>query len=132
MTSETIINGAYRAASLILANGGGTFVSGSYRQADHTYGYYVSVAGYERTVELTGCTTKDHALIRAELANYDDALFGYGRAGWGKFIGTWVYEGKLYFDISEHVKTAADAWTLARDRAQLAYWDIAENRTIEL
>jgi hypothetical protein len=128
--NTTQVDGAYALATSVLRDGGGTFAPWSYRKADHTKGYYVALGGYEQTYPLTGCETKDHAMIRREAELFANTWFGYGRAGWRRFIGTWVFDGTFYLDITEHVDSETEAITKARFGSQLAIWDIVANQEI--
>lgn len=49
-----------------------------------------------------------------------------------KYIGGWVHKGKLYLDISTHVKDRDEAEQFARDHNQLAIWDNANKIEIKI
>ena len=45
-------------------------------------------------------------------------------------IGTWVDEGRIYFDIVEYVDNEQDAVALCIERGEKAYFDILEQKSI--
>jgi len=45
-------------------------------------------------------------------------------------IGTWVDEGRIYFDIVEYVENEQDAVALCVERGEKAYFDILEQKSI--
>jgi len=47
-------------------------------------------------------------------------------------IGTWVEEGRVYFDIVQHVKDEQDAIDMCIERGEKAYFDIFKNKSVYL
>lgn len=45
-------------------------------------------------------------------------------------IGTWVDEGRIYFDIVQHVENEQDAIDMCIERGEKAYFDILEQKSI--
>jgi len=45
-------------------------------------------------------------------------------------IGTWVDEGRIYFDIVEYVENEQDAVAMCVERDEKAYFDILEQKSI--
>jgi len=45
-------------------------------------------------------------------------------------IGTWVDEGKIFFDIVQHVKDEQDAVAMCIERGEKAYFDILAQKSI--
>jgi len=45
-------------------------------------------------------------------------------------IGTWVDEGRIYFDIVEYVENEQDAVALCVERGEKAYFDILAQKSI--
>lgn len=50
----------------------------------------------------------------------------------GNYLGTWRDGGKVYIDISQRVPTRAKALVLARDRNELAVYDVKRGVSIDL
>ena len=47
-------------------------------------------------------------------------------------IGTWVEEGRVYFDIVQHVKDEQDAIDMCIERGEKAYFDILNQKSVYL
>jgi len=45
-------------------------------------------------------------------------------------IGTWVDEGRIYFDIVEYVENEQDAVAMCIERGEKAYFDILAQKSI--
>jgi len=45
-------------------------------------------------------------------------------------IGTWVDEGRIYFDIVEYVENEQDAVAMCVERDEKAYFDILEQKSV--
>ena len=45
-------------------------------------------------------------------------------------IGTWVEDGRVYFDIVEHVENEQDAIDMCIERGEKAYFDILAQKSI--
>lgn len=90
-------------------------------------GFMVSLLGYERKIKLEENTIKktleEYQKIRKELIkqNYKNV-----------YIGMWVENGEIFFDISILIKDYAKALELGKNNKQLAIYNIEENKTIYL
>jgi hypothetical protein len=47
------------------------------------------------------------------------------------YLGAWVYQGRVYLDVSQHVRDRATAVRLGQQRDQLAVYDLAANAAID-
>ena len=45
-------------------------------------------------------------------------------------IGTWIDEGRIYFDIVQHVENEQDAVALCVERNEKAYFDILNQKSV--
>tara|TARA_R100001460_G_C3509454_1_gene171320 strand:- start:155 stop:484 length:330 start_codon:yes stop_codon:yes gene_type:complete len=45
-------------------------------------------------------------------------------------IGTWIDEGRVYFDIVQHVENEQDAVALCVERNEKAYFDILNQKSV--
>lgn len=103
----------------IKVNGGGTFTS-TLDSANLTSGFMVSYEQYEQVVSLETAHTTE---IKG-IASIAKSLNAY--------VGTWLNDGKIYLDISTHVKNLNDAITLGKQNNQLAIYDIKNDTVINL
>lgn len=53
-------------------------------------------------------------------------------SSYGKFLGTWIDGDDLYIELSEYVPNKEIAMNLARERGELAIFDIANGESIYL
>jgi hypothetical protein len=118
--------GAIRGVTLAretYANGGVTLdlASPTMAIASHTHGYYVSGLQKALTFDLKGSDTRNYQ--RALGAAYA-ATQGLG------LMGTWVDQGVVYAEASEWYADYETAILVAKDREQLAIWDIAAKESV--
>ena len=81
---------------------------------------------------LTEATTRFSELFNIYLHKIDDGLpFTDVRNEYRTLgIGTWVDEGRIYFDIVEYVENEEDAVALCIERGEKAYFDILAQKSI--
>lgn len=107
------------------ANGGVTLdlSSPTMAIADHTYGYYV--AGLHKPVTF--------ALKGSDTRNYQRALgVAYAATQGLGLMGTWEHAGMVYAEASEWHADYETAMLIAKERGQLAIWDVAAKQDITL
>lgn len=124
----TVHNHSATFAYAVLDNGGATLVPYSYRPADMTDGYMVSLAGREAVYQLSGDEATDFRLITDATTQYVERHDFQPR----QFVGLWTDDGRLYVDTSVHVASRAEAVQLAQDNHQLALWDIAAQAEVRM
>lgn len=89
--------------------------------ANHSHGYYVA--------QLDGSTT--FPLAGADTRNYQFAIGAAWRASNGSgLMGTWVHEGTVHTAPTEWFYSLKQAILVARQRGELAVWDIAKSQNI--
>lgn len=105
------------------ANGGVTLdlSSPTMAIANHSHGYYVAGLQKPLTFDLKGSDTRNYQ--RALGAAYA-ATDGLG------LMGTWVDQGVVYAEASEWYADYETAILVAKDRKELAIWDIASKESI--
>ena len=96
----------------IIANGGAT-LNAQGLAVDYKTGFQVS----RRDVLVVPVRKLRWAMLRAL----------YER---GAFVGVWVYEGKAYVDISEHIQGKAHAVAVGGERGQISIWDWAKKTCV--
>lgn len=104
----------------IMTNGGATWYPG--KDAPET-GYMVSQFGNELKIKIadfTPSTVATYQAVHAPVMAHND------------FYGAWVYEGYVYLDVSRQYLSRSQAHTMAQVNAQLAYWDVARQVSIDL
>lgn len=91
-------------------------------------GFMVSLMGYERKIKLEENeikkTLEEYQKIRKELIKKENFKNVY--------IGMWLENGYIYFDISTLIKDYSKALELGKNNKQLAIYNIEENKTIYL
>lgn len=80
-------------------------------------GYFVAADNTEKTHSLTKGTT-----IRAVIKNFIVENWGLLKEA-NKVLGLWIFDGKIYLDISTLYASKTDSLTAARVANQLAIWD---------
>ena len=91
-------------------------------------GYAVAVSKvFERVIPLDGDARNLQALFNGHLTE-----LRFAAASRGAYIGAWVFEGKLYLDLSEVVQNKAKAVDLGLKRGQLGIFDFENQVTIDL
>lgn len=102
-------------------NGGGTFDPDTLHPVERTEGYQIALHPDEfdvKPIDLDKVTAKS-------LTEQLDKLKGKADN-----IGTWIDDGKLYFEPSVYVKDRAEAETLGKKNNQKAIWDWAAKDVI--
>lgn len=95
-----------------LANGGGTFppVADGYMVGGVASGVIADMPKFE--------------MMLGEFVQDNEAVLVTAH------LGTWIHEGKVYIDVSERIGNREDAMRLARERGELAVYDIGTGTTI--
>ena len=104
----------------VIQNGGASYnlITGEFNPNE---GYMVSIYGHETVSEYV----PEAKNIQYALANYikDKAhILMAGVTDSEYFVGAWVSNDKLYFDISVKTEYSRDAYKLAEENKQLAYF----------
>jgi hypothetical protein len=86
-------------------------------------GYMVSRDGSEKVIPVSSLTADDVAAFRSK---YRTALTNPNT-----YLGAWVYEGKVFLDVSDHLQDKAEAIQLAYKNHQLAIFDLAAMDSID-
>ena len=105
------------------ANGGCTLdlASPTMALASHNSGYYVAGLQKPHTFDLKGSDTR----------NYQYALgMAYAATQGLGLMGTWVDNGIVYAEASEWYADYETAILVAKDRKELAIWDVANKASI--
>ena len=86
-------------------------------------GYVVSAEGAEQIIPLDKFT-------KAKVAQYiDNNIEALNR---GFHLGTWVDEGKVYFDLSIVYHSLGSAWAACKINKQVAFYYIDEDKVIKV
>lgn len=102
-------------------------MGGYTHELKHTNGYLVSLPNYECKVSASECTDKHWAKhfikVRAELSTKNE-----------KYLGAWFNpeDDHFYFDLSQWVKTKAEALALGKERNQLSVYEVETGNCIWL
>jgi hypothetical protein len=106
----------------ILKRGGATLTK-RLKSARHRKGYYVSKQGGE-AIALSEANTL--AYIKSVILKSAKALPA------NAYLGLWEHNGTFYIDVTYHFKDLAQAMLYGILNKQIAIYDIAKNRSIEL
>lgn len=101
----------------LLKNGGLT-LKGDLTGANNTSGYYVSLIGYEKIIQLEE--------LEETIQEYQKKLLK------NEFIGLWIDDNKIYIDISKHYTDKKRAIESGIKNKQIAIYDILNNNSIYL
>lgn len=107
---------ATRVAVRTVRNGGCTIdpVTGS----TPTTGYALAVPGFEQVTEPGFWDLAD---IVADYVRDNRSQL----APFGRYLGTWEHDGRLYLDVVQVVTDRDDALALAESRGELAIYDLS-------
>lgn len=96
----------------------------------HTNGYYVSAPDREKTfpVWIVNPNLFIEDVIRTLYPSDEDYQYPDRYC----YIGFWVYDEKLYCDMSTRVDTWEGAIALAVENKQLSFWDISRQCVVIL
>ncbi len=50
----------------------------------------------------------------------------------GLYLGTWVDDDTVYFDVVQRISSKGEALDLAQRRGELAIWDVARSREVRV
>jgi hypothetical protein len=105
------------------ANGGVTLdlSSPTMAIATHTHGYYVSGLHKPHMFNLADSDTRDYQFALGMAYAATDGL---------GLMGTWVESGVVYAEASEWFEDYEMAILVAKEREQLAVWDVANKVSI--
>lgn len=102
-------------------NQGATLTS-KLKNAPHKIGFYVSFYGYEKILNIT-----DTKAIKETLKAYKKLSKRINA-----YIGLWIEEDKIYFDLSQYIYTESAAYSVAVAERQKAFYNILENKCVYL
>ena len=105
------------------ANGGVTLdlSSPTMAVATHTSGYYVAGLHKPHMFDLADSDTRDYQFALGMAYAATDGL---------GLMGTWVESGVVYAEASEWYTSRTTAMAVARDRREMAIWDVANKVNI--
>lgn len=106
----------------IICQGGAT-LDRDLQPIDTQEGYMVSYFETEKTFDLNGIDYKEISnLILKRQADLKD----------NEYLGFWVYQGKLYIDISILINNLKQAKQVGINNNQLSIYDLKNNKSIEI
>jgi len=85
---------------------------------------------YERTSREINHYAKFKELWQKYDLQLDDYTSNLYKAGMG--IGTWIHEGKIYFDLVQHMYNLDVATDIAKGRGEIAIYDCKNQKDILL
>ena len=137
MTQENDIRLAY--INTLLDGGYTRLLEGT---ENPTIGYIVGGVTEDSTMELHAVATnmayvevgKQYAEFKKLWHKYEMLLHQHtdGKYGAGMGIGTWVHDGKIYFDLVQHIHDLDVATKVAKERGEIAIYDCANQKEILL
>lgn len=101
-----------------------TLKNGGYTDVEYKNGYMVSLYGLETQVPLGEAYTKNTMKL---LRQYRKLAKRYGGS-----LGLWIEKGTLFIDVSINIVNKAEAIKVGIDNKQLAIYDIAKDKAINL
>jgi hypothetical protein len=51
---------------------------------------------------------------------------------YGLYVGTWTHSHMVWMDVSDNIMTMREALNVARDRGELAVWDVVNGKEIPI
>lgn len=108
----------------ILTNGGATYNIGTGEFNPKT-GYMVSLKGHERVFKLPLTVDEIEEHVKQFILDFSTCL-----ANENNYFGAWLFENKLYLDVSKKVNTGIEAYKLCIKNDQLAYFDNYTRQTV--
>jgi hypothetical protein len=105
----------------VLKNNGATYDPRNENIFDKTSGFMVSIPGYEQKLYLDDVDVETFGATLASL--YPSS---------SEYIGIWINEGIMYFDISEHIEDLEEAILCGIKNEQIAIWNIHRSESILL
>lgn len=117
----------------IRENGGASY-NFSNGEFNPTNGYFVSIVGMEKVIDIKNVIdcwevfiVKGRKILKEYIAENLEMLDKEN-----VFLGAWIHEGKLYLDCSQKIDSLSDAVTKGMQRDQLAIFDAAKGKEITL
>lgn len=89
-----------------------------------TSGYLVGGAGTEHVIGSDQFTPDS---VQAFINQNRAQLFSKGF-----YLGTWIEDGRVYLDVSEHHDSYENAYALGQSRSEKAIWDIARKTSVHI
>jgi hypothetical protein len=140
MTKENDIRLAYIST---LLDGGYTVIANAEPIINPKSGYVVGGGALARTIPMLQETmdVDAHALldgiIKYNYAEFEELWLkytNYVEENWceGMGVGTWIHEGKIYFDVVELFDDIKGASFHGRHRGEIALWDCKNQKEITL
>lgn len=96
-----------------LEAGGATFYADTLQMVHHDAGFYIGGAASTVVIPESEFTLETLSLAISDVS---------GRT---RYIGTWIHAGSVYVDAVTYLRDAKQALELARQRGELAVYDIA-------
>ena len=106
----------------VLNNGGAT-LGADFKPIENKRGYCVSLAGFETRLNVSNPSAK-------MLFEYYLIIYAERARKVGAFVGLWLDNGILYFDLSRVYSDKKKALKEGALNAQLAIYDIARQQSI--
>ena len=106
----------------IIKNGGATLTT-DLQEVNFNDGFYVSLYGYEKTIDLNNIVE-----IWETLKEYQKIVKTFKKA----FIGLWCYKNNLYIDITKHYTDKTKAKKEGLKNKQLSIYDVKNKKDVFL
>lgn len=112
----------------IIKKGGTTInLNGQNKHKSPKKGYMVSIQGKEQTYKIN----EPMWFLQARLLTYIGKHAGL-LASKNIYLGLWVDDGVIYFDLSMRIKDKDEAISMGKRHQQLAIWDIKKQKVINI
>lgn len=115
----------------VLENGGATISPNTREHVTRTHGYYVSLPGHEKKMNIT----EDEYIFQAYLERHIARARHHNKEELAEdsYVGMWLNDvGQVVFDLTVWIESKDYALHLAREFNQEAIFDIANNQVITL
>ena len=119
-----------------LLDGGYTAIANAEPIINPKSGYVVGGAWEESTMDVDAHALLD-GIIKYNYAEFEELWLkytNYVEENWceGMGVGTWIHEGKIYFDVVELFDDIKGASFHGRHRGEIALWDCKNQKEITL
>lgn len=95
-----------------------------------TEGYMVSLRGTEMRVKTEVSIAQMYTDLRDYVKSNMDKLFKDYIGAYPTFLGTWIEDGIIYFDISENILGQNEAYRIAQLRSQISFYDVVNDKVL--
>jgi len=113
----------------VMEHGGITIEPSTRTPIKPSEGYFVSLEGHEKRFSII----EDEYIFQAYLDRHIDRARHYERTtGVNAYVGLWLNDGEIFFDVSLLIKDYPTALEFGNLNNQLAIFDIANNSVITL